>query len=44
MRMDIVRELAGTYRETGLARYLTPAETQEFLDRANNVLGWEGGR
>jgi predicted nucleic acid-binding protein len=26
--------------EDGKARYLKPAETQQFLDRANNVLGW----
>ncbi|AEJ61481.1 PilT protein domain protein [Spirochaeta thermophila DSM 6578] len=30
--------------ENGEARYLKPAETQQFLDKANNVLGWEGGR
>lgn len=23
---------------------LKPAETQHSLDKANNVLGWEGGR
>jgi O-methyltransferase involved in polyketide biosynthesis len=28
----------------GLVRYLKPAETQQFLDKANNVLGWEGRR
>jgi len=27
--------------EDGEARYLMAAETQEFLDKANNVLGWE---
>jgi len=30
--------------EDGEARYLKPAETQRFLDKANNVLGWEGRR
>lgn len=30
--------------EDGEARYLKPTETQHFLDKANNVLGWEGGR
>jgi len=30
--------------EDGKARYLKPAETQQFLDQANNVLGWEGRR
>jgi hypothetical protein len=27
--------------EDGEARYLKPAETQEFLERVNNVLGLE---
>lgn len=30
--------------EDGEARYLKPAETLQFVDKANNVLGWEGGR
>lgn len=30
--------------EDGEAGYLKPAETQQFLDMANNVLGSEGGR
>jgi len=29
-------------REDGEAKYLMAAETQEFLAKANNVLGWEG--
>lgn len=27
--------------EDGEAKYLKPTETREFLDKANNVLGWE---
>jgi len=30
--------------EDGVAKYLKPIETLGFLDRAKNVLGWEGGR
>lgn len=26
------------------AKHLKPGATQQFLDKANNVLGWEGGR
>lgn len=30
--------------EDGVARYLKPLETSQFLDQAKNVLGWEGKR
>lgn len=30
--------------EGGEARLLKPVETQQFLDKANNVLGWESQR
>jgi|GEM_PF-2235037 len=30
--------------EDGEAGCLKPAETQQFLDKANNVLGWEEGK
>lgn len=30
--------------EDGVARYLKPAETLAFLDKAKNVFGWEEGR
>ncbi len=30
--------------EDGVARYLKPRETSQFLDQAKNVFGWEDGR